>query len=144
MAKIKLISSPSIAEIFQDFIVSRRTKGLADKTLQSYQSQFKAISRHLDIEMPIDQLNRGHLDDMIGSMRDSGLSSNSIGSYTRVLKSFFSWCNEEEHTFINIKLYKCEETIKETYSNQELTLLLNKPNIRKCRQNKKISNTLHY
>ena len=57
MAKIKLISSPSIAEIFQDFIVSRRTKGLADKTLQSYQSQFKAISRHLNTELPIDQLN---------------------------------------------------------------------------------------
>ena len=32
---------------------------------------------------------------MIVSMRESGLSSNSINSYTRTLKSFFSWCNEQ-------------------------------------------------
>ena len=32
---------------------------------------------------------------MIVSMRESGLSSNSINSYTHTLKSFFSWCNEQ-------------------------------------------------
>ena len=45
-----------------------------------------------------------------------------IASYVRILKSFLSWCNEESITQLNIKLQKGEETIKETYSDAELTL----------------------
>ena len=33
---------------------------------------------------------------------------------------------------MNIKKYKAEETIKETYSDEELQILLKKPNLRKC------------
>ena len=53
-------------------------------------------------------------------MRDKGLSANSIRSYTRMLKVFLTWCNEENITTLNIKKYKGEETIKETYSDDEL------------------------
>ena len=87
--------------------------------------------RHLDTGMDIVTLQKADLDDMIVSMRDAGLSPNSINSYTRVLKSFFSWCNEQGMTRLNIPLYKAEETVKETYSDAELTALLKKPDIRK-------------
>ncbi len=69
---------------------------------------------------------------MIAAMRESGLAANSILSYTRTLKSFFSWCNAEGFTKLNIPLYKGEETIKETYSDRELIALLKKPDMRKC------------
>lgn len=131
MAKIKLIVSSTIEETFQDFILSRKTKGLAEKTLQSYQSQFRAIARHMDVTMEMSALKRSDLDAAILSMRDAGLSSNSINSYTRTLKSFLSWCNEQGITRLNIPLYKAEETVKETYSDAELELLLKKPDIRK-------------
>lgn len=131
MAKIKLIVSSTIEETFQDFILSRKTKGLAEKTLQSYQSQFRAIARHLDVTKEMSALKKSDLDAMILSMRDAELSSNSINSYTRTLKSFLSWCNEQGITRLNIPLYKAEETVKETYSDAELELLLKKPDIRK-------------
>ncbi|MBE6561433.1 MAG: site-specific integrase [Ruminococcaceae bacterium] len=130
MAKNKMNVSASVEETFQDFIVSRKTKGVADKTIESYQHQFKAVVKHLDVTQDIYTLQKKDLDNMISSMRDSGLSSNSINSYTRMLKSFFSWCNEEGITQINIKLYKCEETIKETYTDRELSVLLKKPDIK--------------
>lgn len=132
MAKIKLIVSSTIEDTFQDFILSRKTKGLAEKTLQSYQSQFRAVAQHLDVSMEMSALKRSHLDAMIISMRDRGLSPNSINSYTRTLKSFLSWCNKQGITRLNIPLYKTEETIKETYSDTELELLLEKPDIRKA------------
>ncbi|MDY4429774.1 tyrosine-type recombinase/integrase [Evtepia sp.] len=132
MAKIKLIVSSTIEDTFQDFILSRKTKGLAEKTLQSYQSQFRAVAQHLDVSMEMSALKRSHLDAMILSMRDRGLSPNSINSYTRTLKSFLSWCNEQGITHLNIPLYKAEETVKETYSDAELELLLKKPDIRKA------------
>ena len=95
MAKIKLVVSATIEETFSDFIISRKTKGLAEKTLQSYQSQFQAVARHMDVKMDIAMLQKADLDAMIISMRDASLSPNSINSYTRTLKSFFSWCNEQ-------------------------------------------------
>ena len=116
MAKIKLVVSATIEETFSDFIISRKTKGLAEKTLQSYQSQFQAVARHMDVKMDIAMLQKADLDAMIISMRDASLSPNSINSYTRTLKSFFSWCNEQGITRLNIPLYKAEETVKETYS----------------------------
>ena len=132
MAKIKLVVSATIEETFSDFIVSRKTKGLAEKTLQSYQSQFQAVARHMDVKMDIAMLQKADLDAMIISMRDASLSPNSINSYTRTLKSFFSWCNEQGITRVNIPLYKAEETVKETYSDAELAALLKKPDIRKA------------
>lgn len=132
MAKIKLVVSATIEETFSDFIISKKTKGLAEKTLQSYQSQFQAVARHMDVKMNIAMLQKADLDAMIISMRDASLSPNSINSYTRTLKSFFSWCNEQGITRLNIPLYKAEETVKETYSDLELSALLKKPDIRKA------------
>ena len=132
MAKIKLVVSATIEETFSDFIISKKTTGLAEKTLQSYQSQFQAVARHMDVKMDIAMLQKADLDAMIISMRDASLSPNSINSYTRTLKSFFSWCNEQGITRLNIPLYKAEETVKETYSDAELAALLKKPDIRKA------------
>ena len=131
MRKIKLNTAATMEETFRDFITSRKVKGLADKTIVSYESQFKAIGKHIDTSLDIAALQKEDLDTMLVCMRDSGLSPNSINSYTRVLKSFFSWCNEQEITTLNIKLYKGEETIKETYTDRELALLMKKPDIRK-------------
>lgn len=132
MAKIKLVVSATIEETFSDFIISKKTKGLAEKTLQSYQAQFQVVVRHLDVKMDIAMLQKADLDAMIISMRTAHLSPNSINSYTRTLKSFFSWCNEQGITRLNIPLYKAEETVKETYSDLELSALLKKPDIRKA------------
>ena len=97
MAKIKLVVSATIEETFSDFIIFKKTKGLAEKTLQSYQAQFQAVARHLDVKMDIAMLQKADLDAMIISMRTAHLSPNSINSYTRTLKSFFSCCNEQGH-----------------------------------------------
>ena len=102
MSKITMKNSTTAAETFDDFISSRKAKGLCDKTISSYYSHFKCISRHLDINVPIEQLNKADLENMIASMRGSGLSANTISSYVRVLKAFLSWCNEEGITLLKM------------------------------------------
>ena len=130
--KIQMKKSETIAEVFDNFILTRKAKGLSDKTVLSYKSHFKSLRNYLDIELPIDDLTKTELENMVARMRDSGLAANSISSYVRVLKTFFSWCNIEGITQINMPRYKSEETIKETYSDSELERLLKKPNMRKC------------
>ena len=128
--RIKVDSSVSFGEEFKRFLLSKKAQGLSEKTLATYQQHFSAIGKHLNTNSLIDDLTKQDLEKMISSMRDAGLSSSSIRSYTATLKSFFSWCREEEIIFLNIPLYKAEETIKETYSDGELEILLKKPNLR--------------
>ncbi|MGN0443259.1 MAG: tyrosine-type recombinase/integrase [Acutalibacteraceae bacterium] len=130
--KIKIKLSVTMEETFDDFLLSRKAKGLSEKTISTYQHHFHAISKHLPIDKEIEAIEKVDLERMISSMRDMGLAANSIQSYTRTLKSFFSWCNTEGITNLNITKYKAEETIKDTYSDEELQKLLQKPNIRKC------------
>lgn len=122
----------TVEECFDSFINSRKAKGLSEKTLQTYHYHFAAIGKYLDMAAGIDSLKKADLEKMVAAMRDSGLSSNSINSYTRTMKSFLSWCNEEGHTSVNIGLYKAEETVKDTYTDAELKRLLKKPNTRVC------------
>lgn len=65
MGKIKLNITATIEETFKDFIVSRKTKGLAEKTLVSYQSQFQSVARHLDVSMDIAALKKADLESML-------------------------------------------------------------------------------
>ena len=89
MKKIRMNCTATSDETFADFLLSRRAKGLAEKALESYSSQWKAEARHLDTGTGVAALKKADLDAMIVSMRDAELSPNSINSYTRVLKSFF-------------------------------------------------------
>ena len=48
MKKIRMNCAATLDETFADFLLSRRAKGLAEKTLESYSFQWKAVARHLD------------------------------------------------------------------------------------------------
>ena len=96
MTKAMKHYAPTFEETFERFLANRKAKGSSDKTLQTYHYHFRAISKYLDADKDIDLITKTDLEQMLAAMRDGGLSSNSINSYTRTLKSFFSWCNEEE------------------------------------------------
>lgn len=126
--KIKMRESKcSVNELIEPFIRHQSAKGVSDKTLKTYSSHFHCISKHLDFSVPIGELTQRDLDNMIVSMRKSGLAHNSISSYLRVFRTFFKWCNYEGYTDLEIPNYKDTETVKDTYTDEELELLLQKP-----------------
>lgn len=132
MKKIKMRSAaPSVAEVFEDFLAACRAKGLADKTLQTYHYHFAAASKFLNTDVGIDQVTRRDIEQMTATMRGS-LCATTISSYTRTLKSFFSWCRAEGLSTVEVNLYKAEETIQQTYSDAELKALLRKPKLSSC------------
>ena len=129
MARISMrnVQKSPVSEYFDLFLSSAAARGVKDKTLSTYKQHFHSISKRLDVTLPLNRLNTAELDKMVLSMREEGLSASSINSYTRTLKVFFSWCNEEGHTDLNIKIFKAPETVKEVYTDEELLILLKKP-----------------
>lgn len=117
----------TVENAFEDFLNSKRAEGIKDKTIKTYMGHFGAVRAFLDTEKDIELVSRRDIDKMLIGLKNKGLSPNSIKSYTATLKSFFSWCREEDLTNLNIKLYKGVETLKDTYTDQELRQLLVKP-----------------
>lgn len=134
MARMKMnkVFDTTIAEAFSEFIIDKTAEGLSSKTITTYKNHFYCAGKWLDTEMPIAELEEHHLKQMVADMRESALAPNSIASYVRTLKSFLSWCNANDKTQVTLKAYKAPETVKETYTDKELKLLLKKPNIRSC------------
>ena len=74
-SKIVIQVSISVADTFGDFILSRKAKGLSEKTLTTYNQHLSAIGKHMDVSIPIDELAKHDLEQMISSMRDAHLAS---------------------------------------------------------------------
>ncbi len=120
-------SNKAVAEVFDDFVISQTAQGLSEITLTNYRHHFHSISRHLDIAQPVAALTKIKLEAMVVSMRQSGLAHNSISSYCRVLRTFFGWCQREGMSVPPLPQIKDKETVKESYTDDELEALLKKP-----------------
>ena len=64
---------------------------------------------------------------MIVAMRRAGLAHNTIATYNRMLKTFYNWCAAENLSTLSIATIKEKETVKETYTDEELQRLLKRP-----------------
>lgn len=125
---VKTTSKATIEEVFPRFVKAKTAAGVSDSTIKTYRSHFFCISKHLDLTLTFEELTKDDLNNMIVSMRESGLAHNSIASYTRVFRTFLKWCNEEGLTTLTLPNIKDKETVKATYTDEELKLLLRKPN----------------
>lgn len=120
-------SYKSVAEVFEDFVISQTAQGLSPVTLANYRHHFHSISRHLDISQSMDALTKNKLEAMVVSMRKSGLAHNSISSYCRVLRTFLGWCGRDGMSVPAMPRIKDKETVKEAYTDEELEAILKRP-----------------
>ena len=120
-------SGKTFEEVYAAFITSKTAKGVSDVTIRNYHQNLHNISLHFDISTPFDTLTKEMLDEMVVSMRKSGLAHNTIATYVRQLRTFLNWSNAEGITTLTLPNMKEKETVKETYTDEELARLLKKP-----------------
>lgn len=120
-------SEKLFSDVFEDFITSQSARGISDITIRNYHQHLHSISKHFDISTPFEDVSKRQLDEMVLSMRASGLAHNTVATYVRMLRTFFNWCNREGISDLNISGIREKETVKETYSDEELERLLKRP-----------------
>lgn len=116
-----------IEEIFPRFVNAQMAKGVSEKTVQTYHRHFRGLGYHLDMTMTFDELTKESLDSMLVSLRKSGVSPNTISSYARVFRTFLKWCRAEGYTDLSLPNIRDKETVKGSYTDEELIALLRKP-----------------
>lgn len=119
--------SLKIEDAIPMFIASQTAEGVSEKTVQTYKGHFRCIGHHIDFSIPFDELTKKDLDDMLVSIRKSGVSPNTLSSYARVFRTFLKWCRSEGMTDLSIPNIQDKETVKGFYTDEELLLLLKRP-----------------
>ena len=120
-------SRKTVEEVFNDFVISQTAPGLSETTIATYRCHIHSISKHLDIQKPMNALTKGDLEAMVVSMRKTELAHNSISSYCRVLRTFLNWSKRNGWNSPELPNIKDKETVKEPYTDDELLALLKKP-----------------
>lgn len=74
-------------------------------------------------------MNKQHILSFVCVLQEGGIATASINHYLRDLRTFFNWCYSEKYIQekIEFKLIKGQETIQETYTDDELQTLLKPP-----------------
>ena len=120
-------STQTYAEVFQSFVSAKTAQGVADITIRNYHNNLHVISKYLDTSRPLGEITKWDIDEMIVSMRRAGLAHNSISTYVRIVRTFLNWCSVEGLTSLSIPNMKDKDTVKETYTDDELMFLLRRP-----------------
>ena len=124
----------SIQEAFDLFIRKCKIKNLTDLSISSYEKKMVHFYEFIDKSEPITAVTKDIMDDYILWLRQNTEANDiTINSYLRSVRAFLYFCMEDRYipTF-KIQLIKAEKKIKETYTDDELVRLLEKPDVDNC------------
>lgn len=127
-------STLSIQEAFEMFIRKCKIKNLTDLSISSYQKKMVHFYEFTDKNQPITTITSDTVDDYILWLRENTQANDiTINSYLRSVRAFLYYCMECNYIpSFKISLIKAEKKIKETYTDEELMRLLQKPDINNC------------
>ncbi|MDT8718535.1 tyrosine-type recombinase/integrase [Clostridium sp. 19966] len=135
--KIKMkadLKNKKICDAFDEFILNCRVRNLSKHTLTYYEEGYKSFINFYDEKNLISSINKSTINDYIIHLSsNSNMNTTSLNTRLRSLRGFLYYCMKLEYIpSFTIEILKCEKKIKETYTDAELKLLLEKPNLKKC------------
>lgn len=128
-------SDKEIQEIFEDFIQYSKAKNLAERTIGYYENNYKRFKRFLEAKSitMMNQVDNRLIQQFTLHLQTKIDNAKSINTILRAIRSFLYYAMKLDYLFdFKVQLLKEEETIKEVYTDKELELLLEKPNINNC------------
>lgn len=136
MKKIKMSKKTNltIEDAFLLFIRKCKVKNLSEKSIKSYEQKIIPFYNYISKDTLISEINTDTVDDYILHLKEkNSINDITINSYLRSLKAFLYYCMECNYIpSFKIRLIKTDKKIKETYTDEELLRLLEKPDINKC------------
>lgn len=122
-------SYPLITELHTEFLKEKEIHGASKATIETYRGTFKRITSYIGKNTTINQLDKNFVTSFIQELNKSDLAVATINHYIRELRTFIYWCMDNGYIYphYRISLVKGQETIKETYSIEDLEKLLKRP-----------------
>lgn len=110
-------------QLVEAFISAKRVEGCSEKTLHYYSTTINSVIR--SIQKPVRQVLTDDLRIYLASyQQERGVSKITIDNIRRILSSFYSWLEDEDHIIKSpvrrIKKVRVSKMVKEVYSDEDL------------------------
>lgn len=124
-----------LKDAFKEFILFCRVKNLSTKTLDYYEESFEQFIKFFDENNYCKSITKETIDNYILYLKNNtNLSDVSINTRLRGLKAILYYMMRLEYIkSFHITIIKADKPVIETYTTAELKLLLEKPNLKKCK-----------
>ena len=110
-----------------------RQRNLREGTINHYKQSYVQFYKYFDPETPIEQINQKAYNEYVLYLRRTLHNDVSINSYLRdLITTLHFLMNDGYIAPFKMQAIKVDKTNVETYSEEELKTLLQKPNIKKC------------
>jgi len=129
--KLKMILKEAITE----FIISQRVKGSSNYTIINQTYDLKLFSNYMDNDIDIEKITVSDLNGYYLYLVGKNLSSTSVQSYIRVVRTFFNWCIAQNYITQRLterfRLPKAKQNVIDILTEAEIQKLLSSFNLSK-------------
>ena len=135
MNKLKILSVRDITfkEGCELYLDNCRERNLREGTIEHYKNSYKQLYKFFNPNMPISQINSDMYKKYVLYLRERISNDVSINAYLRDFITTMRFLMSEEYVpHFKLRAIKVDKPNVETYTEEELNCLLQKPNIKKC------------
>ena len=135
MKKLNMLPMESVT--FEDgcnkYLDNCRQRNLREGTINHYRQSYTQFYKYFDAKMPVEDFTSDMYKKYVVYLRSTLQNDVSINSYLRDLITTLHFLMNEGYVApFKMQAIKVDRTNVETYSDEELRILLQKPNIKKC------------
>ena len=135
MKKLNMLTAASLtfAEGCTKYLDNCRQRNLREGTINHYKQSYTQFYKYFDPNMPVENFTSDMYKKYVVHLRNTLQNDVSINSYLRdLITTLHFLMNEGYVTPFKMQAIKVDRTNVETYTDDELRTLLQKPNIKKC------------
>lgn len=131
---MKADANLTVSETFENFIKKCNIRNLSPETLKTYKVHYHAFEGMVGSKTEIKTVTSDTIGEFILYLKENYECNDiTINSYLRTVRVFLYYAMETGYlSEFKISIQKVNKKIKETYNEQELKLLLKKPNLKAC------------
>ena len=128
------MSRKTLKEGYEEYIKDLTIRDCSPSTLVNYRTTMNEFSKFFPKNNYIDTVTRKTIEDYVCYLRENTAMSNvSISMWLQRLKALFNYFHRNGYMeAIVFPIIRYEKKIKETYTDEELVLLLKKPKLELC------------
>lgn len=136
MKKLSMISQVSITfeQGCDRYILNCQQRNLRQGTINHYKQSYTQFYKYFDRNMLISEITEQTYKDYVVHLCNTIENDISINSYLRdLITTFHFWMNEGYIPYFKMQAIKVDKHNIETYTDEELKILLQKPDLKKCK-----------
>lgn len=124
----------TLQEGFKKFIQKCKVKNLSSKTQMYYENEYERFTKYLSKDTLLCDIESETIDNYVLHLRKNTRANDiTIATYMRAVRAIFYYLMKMGYMVkFDITIPKAVKKIKETYTDEELKILLEKPKLNRC------------